>query len=285
MVRIVTRILAIACLALGVCTACGPAASAPSTSAPETTPSASLFTAAAARTARAGTARTEMQMTMSSAGYQLQLHATGAYGWNPTRGDINLVMVGGPTGNITIHELLLGHTMYMKSPLLSRNVPTHTPWVKMNLDSVAATQGLGQLMDDNQNNPAQALTLLNGASNSVTLVGKETVRDTPATHYRVVVDYKKLLNNLPAKDRAAIAPTIHTALQAMGGSTLPMDVWVDDDGMVRRLSYQMHMTLPNSQLTTDSSIVMDYFDFGAPVSVKAPPAGEVTDVTSRVNGS
>jgi hypothetical protein len=257
MVRIVTRILAIACLALGLCTACGPAASAPSTSAPETTPSASLFTAAAARTARAGTARTEMQMTMSSAGYQLQLHATGAYGWNPTRGDINLVMVGGPTGNITIHELLLGHTMYMKSPL----------------------------MDDNQNNPAQALTLLNGASNSVTLVGKETVRDTPATHYRVVVDYKKLLNNLPAKDRAAIAPTIHTALQAMGGSTLPMDVWVDDDGMVRRLSYQMHMTLPNSQLTTDSSMVMDYFDFGAPVSVKAPPAGEVTDVTSRVNGS
>src|SRR5262249_52367211 len=183
MVRIVSRILAIACLALGLCTACGPAASAPSTSAPQTTPSASLFTAAAAKTAKAGTARTEMQLTMSSAGYQLQMHATGAFGWSPTRGDITLVMVGGPTGNITMHELLIDHTIYMKSPLLTRNMRAHTPWVKMDLDSLAGGQGLGAIMDNDGNNPAQALNMLKGASNSVTLLGKETVRDTPATHY------------------------------------------------------------------------------------------------------
>jgi len=285
MVRIVNRILAIACLALGLCTACGPAVSAPSTNAPETPPSASLFTAAAAKTAKAGTARTEMQLTMTSAGYTIQMHATGAYGWSPIRGDINLVMVGGPTGNITMHEVLLGHTMYIKSPLLSRHVPSHTPWVKMDLDSLAATRGLGQLLDSDQGDPAQSLKMLYGASNSVTEIGRETVRDTPATHYRVIVNYTKLLKSLPARERAAIAPTIHRTMRALGGSTVPMDVWVDDDGMVRRLSYELHMTLPDSQLTTDATMVLDYFDFGAPVTVKAPPASQVTDVTDLFNAA
>ena len=140
-------------------------------------------------------------------------------------------------------------------------------------------------MDSDQNDPAQSLKMLNGASNSVTQMGKETVRGTPATHYRIVIDYHKLLKNLSAQDRAAVAPVYRRAMQALGSSTLPMDVWVDDAGMVRRLSYQMHLAIPGSQLTTNSSLVMDYFDFGTPVDVQAPPAGQVTDVTSQVNAS
>ena len=53
------------------------------------------------------------------------------------------------------------------------------------------------------------------------------------------------------------------------GSSFPMDVWIDDDGLPRR--FTMDLTIPG---TGSVSMRMDFSDYGRAVDVSAPPASE-----------
>ena len=55
-----------------------------------------------------------------------------------------------------------------------------------------------------------------------------------------------------------------------------MDVWIDGGNRVRRVETTMSMS--GSGLDMTVTMRMEYFDFGAPVKVTAPAAGEVSPV-------
>lgn len=72
-----------------------------------------------------------------------------------------------------------------------------------------------------------------------------------------------------------------------------MDVWLDEEGRMRR--QQIDMTLKSAPGSTERSstdaspspqrlrvrTVTDFTDFGTEVEADAPPAGQVTDLTGK----
>jgi len=94
-------------------------------------------------------------------------------------------------------------------------------------------------------------------------VGAETVRGVTTVRYHALVDFERY------------AATSHSGAQARryaatlrrltGSSTLPIDVWVDAQQRIRRLSTSVSACSPEGRVST--RIALDIFDFGARVVV------------------
>ena len=65
-----------------------------------------------------------------------------------------------------------------------------------------------------------------------------------------------------------------------GQSTLPADVWIDDNGLVRRIALDLNVR--SSAGTVAATVSMDLYDYGRQPAVTVPPASQVTDITSRI---
>jgi hypothetical protein len=63
--------------------------------------------------------------------------------------------------------------------------------------------------------------------------------------------------------------------------TIPADVWVDSDGLARRIQLKLDLgTMAGTGGGSDlpvMTISIDLYDFGVPVHVEAPPADQVTE--------
>jgi len=70
---------------------------------------------------------------------------------------------------------------------------------------------------------------------------------------------------------------METMLDQLGGEGVPFEVFVDEDGLLRRMTMDMNMAIEGEQVSMKMS--MDYFDFGTDVNVQAPPARDVFDAT------
>jgi hypothetical protein len=57
-----------------------------------------------------------------------------------------------------------------------------------------------------------------------------------------------------------------------------IDVWVDADDLLRRLRFEEDDPDENWHATT----TIDFFDFGAPVEIDPPPAGDVLDLDAAI---
>jgi hypothetical protein len=166
--------------------------------------------------------------------------------------------------------------VYMRFPFLQRLQPNLKPWIRFDLEKLGEQQGvdLAGLQQLNQSDPSQALAYLKAASGGVEKVGEEEVRGVETTHYRMTVDLRKVAKQIP-EQKANVERVIETS----GIEKIPTEVWVDGDGLVRR----MKLHYENMQLAAgqkgDMTMTMELFDFGVPVDVELPPAGQVMDLS------
>jgi hypothetical protein len=71
---------------------------------------------------------------------------------------------------------------------------------------------------------------------------------------------------------------------------MPVQVWLDTQGRARQISYQLaESTTASSASGTNTpaapgvvTSTLDYYNFGVPVHVTAPPAAQVDDLTNQV---
>ena len=175
--------------------------------------------------------------------------------------------------------------MYMKFPVLQQAQPGLKPWVKFDLRELGKQQGfdLGQLSQFNQNEPSQALQYLRAASGDVQEVGREEVRGVETTHYGMRVDLRKVISQAPAEQREQLRATIDQLVEQSGVETVPTEVWIDDDGLARRmrLTYNDMRFAPGQ--VGDMVMTMDLYDFGIEVDVEAPPKKQVTDIQKLID--
>jgi hypothetical protein len=121
-------------------------------------------------------------------------------------------------------------------------------------------------------NPMDLLSALTMIGSKVTDLGPATVRGVAVTHYRVNVDLAKA----EAHQRPQTRAEFHSFVSSVGVATLRVDAWVDGQARVRRIT----VSLPAPQSSGlpagfRISETADYYDFGIPVQVSAPPAREV----------
>jgi hypothetical protein len=163
---------------------------------------------------------------------------------------------------------------YMRVPALSKLIPGAKPWLKLDLDKVTKGQGIGFsqfLQTAGGQDPTQALQMLQSVGD-VKATGTEQVDGADTTKYSGALDPQKLAQKFSAGGMAKI-------FKQMGTTTIPVTVWIDGDGYVRKLEERLSAQVPGSG-TMDLKIAAQMSDFGTSVSVTAPSADETTDLAT-----
>jgi len=114
---------------------------------------------------------------------------------------------------------------------------------------------------------------------NVVEVGPQTIGGVATTRYSVLVDLRKGLEKLDGDRRAAMQEVLDR-LEAAGGRYVPADVWIDDNGYLRRFRMEMSNYLGAG---SSISLTMKLYDFGSPVDIAVPPAYQVADLTNLVS--
>ena len=170
----------------------------------------------------------------------------------------------------TVSAILNDQAMYMQMPGLAAEAGGKH-WIRLDLASVGVDKLFGSLAEQVRNaDPSKALNYFDGARD-VTVVGPEDVRGVPTTHYRVTIDVQAALAKMPESVRSAMAPAL-----AQLPATMPGEVWLDGDGLPRRVAYDISIPAGTAAPMT-LHFSMDLFDFGQPVSVSIPADSDVVD--------
>jgi hypothetical protein len=182
-------------------------------------------------------------------------------------------------GSKQLEQRVVDHVLYEKPPAASGQLPKGKSWMKVDLRRLDTSRsGGGAAMSD----PADSFAYTKSLSEKdVRKVGEETVNGVSTTHYRAALDLSELAKGDSARERE---------LRDRLGDSVPVDLWIDENGRTRR--QQLQMTVKNSARSTGSSafprqthakVVMNFSDFGTAVDVAAPPAGQTVDVTAKVS--
>ena len=245
--------------------------------------------------AEAGSGRMEMSIAFEVDGEPFELTSTGFFSGTQMQMEMDFgALLAGqvPEGELPpgfdepMVVVVDGATTYMRMPMLDALTGT-SGWLTMSPDELGlANDALGAGFGPT-NNPAQMMEALRGISDDIEELGTEEVRGEDTIHYRAVVDLERALEQVPEK----LKPQVEAQLSDMGG-TMPVEVWLGEDGLVRRLSLDMVELLAKASAESGTkmeggSMVMDFFDYGADVQVEVPDSSDTTsflDVMGRLGG-
>jgi LppX_LprAFG lipoprotein len=213
----------------------------------------------AAKTAQTPSEHVTLKGSLTVGGTLVTIDGTGDFDNAGKRGSMHAdFSAGGLSG--TLDEVLNGTTIYLRSPLLTSNLPKGKTWLRLDLQK-AAPKGVDLSALATQS-PTKLLSQLQ-ASGNVTKLGDETINGAATTHYRGKLDASKLPN---------------VAANATYG---PLDVWIGkDDGYVHRIhtAYTIKVASASPQ---SIAVTVDLSDFGKSVSVSVPPASASADRTGQ----
>ena len=123
--------------------------------------------------------------------------------------------------------------------------------------------------------PTVALASLRGA-HDVSSLGIERVNGVITEHYEGeigVFEARRLTRLDPDRAPDRQWKIVDAGLDLLGASPVPVEVWIDERGLVRRQRMKF-VGLPG--LTGSITMTMDYFDYGKPVAVVVAPPEEET---------
>ena len=236
-------------------------------------------------------------LRMSAPGLPTPINATGSGTFDEANrsGTFNLAMdfgnipqlaqvLGGST--LRIQEIMQGLTVYLRLPAaLSHSSALHgKPWMK--IDLARAAQGLGisglssLASNPTSSDPSQYLKYLRATSGHVTQLGTQTIDGVSTTGYRGQIQLDKVTKTLPAADRAGAQKGITAIEQMTHLHLLPVTVWIDGQHLVRRIELSFNEAVSGQPLT--AAMRIDIPQYGPQQPAQAPPADQVTDVTSQL---
>ena len=244
-----------------------------------------LVSQAASKTEAEKTAHMSMTMNINGGGQSVDVTGNGAVDIENQAAQLTFDMSGipGANGTASFDMVLKDGVMYMKVPQsLAGQTPGGKSWIKIDISAFEKQAGLGVggLSGGSMAafDPAQTLAYLKGVSQSVTHVGSDTVDGASTEQFHIVIDMKKALDQVSGSMKCDLS-SIESSL---GDMTIPADVWIDDQGRLRRMTMDLTMNVPGSQQSVGMTMQMDLTDFGTPVNVTAPPADQVYDVTPSI---
>ena len=207
-----------------------------------------------------GTARTAFIIT--GGGQSASVEGVGDLRSGDAVGMVNLPLVG------TVRVLSAGGVLYVEVPEQFRQFTGGKPWASTNAVNLLqmANAALGGIGLSQPFNPAEVLSYIRDVSGQVTEVGHDTIRGATTTHYRASIDLSRV------GDRAS--PEAQPGLRgaaAAPSQPLPADLWVDDQGRLRKLS----IVIPGPMPVTAT---FELWDFGVRVDAVAPPPDQVGEL-------
>ncbi len=232
---------------------------------------------------KGGTIVTEGTMDLAGRRMQMELDMAsildGAGLSDTERSELTRLGPGAMRGELR----MVGSVMYMRLGMLASLAPEAKPWIEIDLEQAAAELGfdLGQLSDFND--PTKFLEFLR-AGGDVEAIGADTVRGTRTTRYRARIDVgdvtDEALAAVPEDQRAGVRKAMKKFVELLDTDEFPVDVWVDDEDLVRRVRMGFALAENAQRFTVD----MELYDYGIQVDISAPPRSQVMDLADLMNG-
>jgi predicted small lipoprotein YifL len=227
-----------------------------------------LVLAAAVAQGQSLSARTAFSSSSSTPGGQVDVigegvvSGAGAFQFVITLDGASAVGLPGD-GPAEVEVRLVEGVIYQRVPGLGAELGSDATWIAFDLASLR-DQFAGQfdaLVEQAEaGDPVAAFGALRDAT-SVTERGREEVNGVQATRYEVLVDRAALL------EQEGLSESDLGPLDGLADE-LPVLVWIDDDGLLRRVT---------TEVTTEefgSTTTFDVLEYGVDVDVEAPPADD-----------
>lgn len=174
-----------------------------------------------------------------------------------------------------------GRTIYMRMPMLDMLTGT-SGWLSATADDLAVGgDALG--LSGATSSPSQMLEMLRGIAGDVEEKGRDEVRGVDTTRYGAVLDFDEVLANVPAEQREQMEAQLDQ-IGGMGLESVPVDVWVGDDGLPRRLQMAFDGMGAALGVPGSATMTLELFDWGEPVSIEVPSADDVTPLIDVMPG-
>lgn len=228
-----------------------------------------LYNASSQQTDKSKSAK----FTVSSAMGGQQITGQGSGNFDGADSQMQMSMTVGP-----MQEELryLDNTMYMQVPEQYRaQLTSGKPWGKASPDSAIGKQ-MGAAQAQN-NDPRKMLEQIKDAG-TIKSSEKTTLDGQEVTHYVIDLDFDKAMAKL-----ADAGGLPEAQLEQLKGKVppIPVEVWLNSDQLPVQLTEDMSGVLKATGAPAAMSsmkMTMKYTDWGAPVSVEAPPADQVGEL-------
>ena len=242
--------------------------------------------ASADRTAQAGTAKVHLTMTVDAGskakGSMSSLPSMSGDGAYDTSSGLSAMTIDLGSSLIgKVETVQHGDVSYVRMGALDKVAPSLAgKWLKADGAKTKALAGSSSSLLTGTNgvgDPSAILDYLKGAGADITTVGHEEVGGVDTTHVHATVSMQQALDASGA-DRAKLQQSLDKmtgAGKAFTSLTLPIDVYVDGDGYVRRVMVDFDLS---DSVGVKMQMTLDYSDFGQPVSITEPAAADTADI-------
>jgi hypothetical protein len=238
----------------------------------------SLFATAVRNTEAAGGAEIVFSMRMDAPGMSepLEMSGNGVEDASKRRG--HFTFESPMTGSMEVVSDDM--TVYMRSDLFAAALGGKD-WMKLDLRRAMSSFGL-DLGSSGQfgQSAAEQLRMLRAVSGDVSEEGHDQVAGTDTTHYSATVDLRRYPDVMPEEQRDAARKGVERLIEMTGQSEIPMDVWIDGDQRVRRMTW--NQSIRQGSMEMKMEITAEYVRFGVPVDVQVPDEADVFDATDLV---
>ena len=226
---------------------------------------------AAGKTAAQGSARVATSVTVTGPGEAEQsFEGEGAFDFERRAGRMTIRLRSGEEAQV----VFVDSVVYYRLP--AGALPGGKSWLQLDLQSVADASSLdfGPLVQGSQADPFQFLLWLAALGPEVTKLGEEELRGVPTTRYRAEVVLRRLDEQAPPGKEAEWRAYVETLRGRLGVKAIPVEIWVDADGLIRRLRHELTFAAEGTSTTATTEL----YDFGVQVDVTAPPPGQVATI-------
>ena len=181
-----------------------------------------------------------------------------------------------------IEALQDGFVMYMRFAAVANQLPAGKSWVRLDLRKAGSTQGidLEQLQRFTNSGPREMLDYLRAVSGGIETVGTEDLRGVETTHYYAIVDLLRYEKLAPPAEREKLRSLVGEVVEQSGIGKIPVDVWVDELGLVRKLAMAFSATQPGTTEQATASMSFELYDYGTEVEIELPPAAQVVEAST-----
>jgi hypothetical protein len=244
-----------------------------------------LVLAAATKATEESRARFAFSMSLPGPGSRVELSGTGAVdndipimAVDLDIGALGAALPGGGTTNFVFD----GRSFYLRFPEVMAGALGGRRWVRVDLADLSGQSGVdlqAALEQFRSPDPGANLAMLTGAADDVRELGTEEVRGDRTKHLRLTVDVDKALGKTPSRFRSSLSQLV----SSLGTRELPVDVWIGDDLLPRRLAYEMDLSrgplagLPGAARSL--RMRLDIYDYGQSVSAVVPPLEETVNLS------
>ena len=149
-------------------------------------------------------------------------------------------------------------------------MPEGKSWVKVDLQRALKSLGVNLANLGAGRSPTEALAQLRGSKDTKKL-GTETIDGVETTHYRATLSLEDALVKATPKEREGVQRLMNEAkARGIDATPLSVDVWVGDDGLVRRMT---------ENVGSVGNVTLTFSDYGVPVEIEAPAAEDTIDLS------